>query len=188
MHGVGATAPVSQYDPAGHDEHADWPSWLLYEPAAHGRGKVVPVQYAPVGQMYPVMLSCGRAMDAPPRQTKPASHTADAVLMPVKGQYIPKGHGMHTLLEMAWVAAEYVPMGHWVGAVEPAGQYEPAGHGPPISLTALEWPPIGVAIVAPVWHQYPSRHVPFDSAIPGRAHTLPPSHRVQADDELLPRY
>lgn len=47
----------------------------------------------------------------------------------------PPGHSWQSAEEFKPVAGLKVPRGHSVGMAVPAGQYAPAGHSPPVTLS-----------------------------------------------------
>jgi hypothetical protein len=112
---------------------------LAYVPALHATAALLPaVQKKPAGQIPPVLPSVGRARDAPPMQKYPGSQLPVGAVIPVLPQYIPALHAVQLAAATSPAVAEYVPLGHGVGLVLPAGQKLPAVQMPPAGWLALE--------------------------------------------------
>ena len=114
VHGSGAEAPASQYEPATQTEHAVLPLSFMNLPASH----LSHVDWALAG--------C----------TVPGLHS-EWVSEPVE-QNDPSGQSVHSPLLPSPKALLNVPSSHGSGALLPASQNEPAGHArhstPPLSF------------------------------------------------------
>jgi len=116
----------------------------------------------------------GACPAAPPAQKKPATHNVgvedvDPAAQPKPGAAA--AHAAHAAALVALTADDHVPAAQGLGAVDPAGQKEPGGHGAPLAFddapAAAEKTPAGSG-------------VGFSEA---KGQNEPPGHKTGAPEE-----
>ena len=110
VHGSGAEAPASQYEPATHSKHAVWPLAFMNVPAP----QLVQLPWLVAGCTVPGLHSVGSA--APVEQNDPDGHTTQSPSLVIER--------LSTLIVAFW----WRPDGHGSEADAPAAQYAPATH------------------------------------------------------------
>lgn len=147
---VAIVAPLLHVQPAWHGAHDDWPGSELYVAAPHsvGAGDAA-AQYEPAGHtaLVDVVL--------PATQYEPARHTPVTDVRPVVAQYRPAVQSVQDVMAGRPVLPLNRPVGHAVGEVVPAVQYEPAGQSPFDGYV-----PVGFVTADPPVHMYPAVHAP----------------------------